>query len=76
MVAALTAAVLTAASPGACFPSRRQPSRQFGRHVGYAQEVPGMARLNHGPLAAVDSVSCTGPGDCTAGGNYGNRIGG
>jgi hypothetical protein len=37
---------------------------------GSAREVPGIASLNTGDNAAVDSVSCTHAGDCTAGGSY------
>jgi hypothetical protein len=37
---------------------------------GNAREVPGLASLNTGDDAAVDSVSCTQAGDCTAGGSY------
>jgi hypothetical protein len=35
-----------------------------------AIEVPGTARLNVGGSAEIDSVSCTGVGDCSAGGDY------
>jgi len=37
---------------------------------GDASQVPGIASLNTGDYAAVDSVSCTGAGDCAAGGSY------
>jgi hypothetical protein len=37
---------------------------------GTAIEVPGTAALNQGGGAAVDSVSCGRPGDCSAGGDY------
>jgi hypothetical protein len=37
---------------------------------GSAREVPGSGSLNTGNYAAVDSVSCTATGDCTAGGTY------
>jgi hypothetical protein len=37
---------------------------------GNAIEVPGLAALNRGGYAAVASVSCTGPGNCGAGGSY------
>jgi hypothetical protein len=42
------------------------------RHArwGKAIEVPGSARLNAGGIAQVESVSCTGVGDCSAGGDY------
>jgi hypothetical protein len=35
-----------------------------------AQEVPGTAELNSDTYAHVSSVSCTSPGDCSAGGFY------
>jgi len=37
---------------------------------GKAKEVPGMAALNVGGDAAVNSVSCGSAGNCTAGGHY------
>ena len=37
---------------------------------GTAKEVPGTARLNIGQNAAVLSVSCATPGNCSAGGYY------
>ena len=37
---------------------------------GKAKEVPGLAALRTGRSAAVLSVSCTRPGDCSAGGFY------
>jgi hypothetical protein len=37
---------------------------------GSAVEVPGTAALNVGGTATVNSVSCTSPGNCAAGGGY------
>jgi hypothetical protein len=37
---------------------------------GKAMEVPGLGRLNAGENAEVDSLSCAGAGDCSAGGQY------
>jgi hypothetical protein len=37
---------------------------------GSAEQVPGTATLNAGGGAAIYSVSCPGPGDCSAGGSY------
>jgi hypothetical protein len=37
---------------------------------GDAIEVPGMATLNSGGWAEVDSLSCAAPGECAAGGTY------
>jgi hypothetical protein len=37
---------------------------------GTAEIVPGTSALNVGDAAAVNSISCTGVGDCTAGGYY------
>jgi hypothetical protein len=37
---------------------------------GSAIEVPGTAALNQGGSATVTAISCTGPGDCAAGGRY------
>ena len=39
---------------------------------GKAREVPGTAALNTGGLADVSSVSCASPGNCSAGGGYGD----
>jgi hypothetical protein len=38
--------------------------------------VPGSATLNAGDNAGVNSVSCASPGNCTAGGGYGDSTGG
>ena len=37
---------------------------------GTAKEIPGTAALNRGGDADVTSVSCTSPGNCSAGGSY------
>lgn len=37
---------------------------------GKARQVPGLAALNQGGQASVSSVSCTSPGDCSAGGFF------
>jgi len=42
---------------------------------GTAREVPGTAKLNTGTYARVESVSCTKPGDCSAGGFYTGKNG-
>jgi hypothetical protein len=42
----------------------------FASAWGTAREVPGTAALNAGGNAAVDSVSCTSAGNCSAGGSY------
>ena len=47
-------------------------SEQNGRW-GKAIEVPGLGALNKGRNAQVLSVSCASPGNCAAGGYYGNR---
>ena len=41
---------------------------------GDAVEVPGTASLNAGGNARVGSVSCPAPGDCSAGGYYGDGV--
>jgi hypothetical protein len=41
-----------------------------------AIEVPGSARLNVSGIAEIASVSCTGVGDCSAGGYYGDSASG
>jgi hypothetical protein len=38
---------------------------------GQALRVPGTRKLNSGDQGSLTSVSCTSPGNCTAGGNYG-----
>ena len=47
-------------------------SEQHGRW-GTAIEVPGLGELNKGRNAQVLSVSCASPGNCAAGGYYGDR---
>ena len=42
---------------------------------GMAKEVPGTAHLNAGGGAAINSVSCAAPGNCSAGGYYRDRAG-
>ncbi|HEX9519559.1 MAG TPA: hypothetical protein VF940_25685, partial [Streptosporangiaceae bacterium] len=37
---------------------------------GTARPVPGFASLNAGRVGGIAALSCTGPGDCTAGGYY------
>jgi hypothetical protein len=39
---------------------------------GKALAVPGLAALNTGYIAVVDSISCPSPGNCTADGSYSN----
>jgi len=43
---------------------------------GAAQEMPGSAALNQGGDAQVNSVSCSSPGNCSAGGFYTDSTGG
>ena len=45
---------------------------EYGRW-GTATGVPGLAALNKGGAAEVDSVSCVRTGSCAAGGTYRNR---
>jgi hypothetical protein len=42
---------------------------------GQAEEVPGTAGLNKGGEAGISSVSCASKGNCSAGGDYGDRSG-
>jgi len=42
---------------------------------GTARAVPGLAALNQGGSAAINSVSCTSPGNCSAGGYYQDNSG-
>src|SRR5260370_41156564 len=39
-----------------------------------AREIPGTAALNRGGHAQVNSVSCSSPGNCSAGGGYTDRV--
>ena len=43
---------------------------ESGGQWGTALEVPGIATLNAKGAAAVTSISCSAPGDCSAGGQY------
>jgi hypothetical protein len=42
---------------------------------GKAIEVPGLARLSAGHGGTLSAVSCSSPGNCSAGGNYTDRLG-
>src|SRR3954451_6502952 len=55
-VAAYGPAVTRAAAPGTVW--------------GSAAQVPGIATLNAGGYAWIDSVSCASAGNCSAGGSY------
>ena len=55
---------------GASFPQEAFVVTQTGGTWGTAKEVPGTAALNKTGFAVVNSVSCTSPGNCTAGGEY------
>jgi hypothetical protein len=48
---------------------------QTGGTWGTAKEVPGTAALNQTGFAVVNSVSCTSPGNCSAGGEYNDSSG-
>jgi hypothetical protein len=48
---------------------------QAGGTWGKAEEVPGIAALNTGGSAGVESVSCASAGDCSAGGEYTDSLG-
>jgi hypothetical protein len=70
---------LSCASAGNCS-AGGQTGAQYYQHAfvvsatngtwGTAEQVPGLAALNQGKDAAVDSVSCATAGDCSAGGYY------
>ena len=47
---------------------------QTGGRWGKAEQVPGLAALNRAGLAQIVSVSCTAPGQCSAGGYYASRV--
>lgn len=73
---------ISCASPGDCsaggsvgnstIPENPQPLvvNQVGGTWGSAREIPGVAALNVGDMAAVTSLSCGAPGNCSAGGYY------
>ena len=42
---------------------------------GQAQEAPNTATLNTGGMAQISAISCTSPGNCSAGGLYSNNVG-
>jgi Peptidase A4 family len=46
---------------------------ETGGTWGTAEDVPGLASLYSGGGAAVSSLSCPAPGNCSAGGEYGTR---
>jgi hypothetical protein len=56
----------------------RQPfvTSEIGGTWATAEQIPGVTGLNRGtPGATVTSVSCAAPGDCLAGGRYGDGAG-
>jgi hypothetical protein len=64
-------------SAGGSFTDRRRHVQAFvvnevGGAWGTPLEVPGSAALNVGHPALVDSLSCSAPGNCSAGGYYGD----
>jgi hypothetical protein len=77
-----TVATISCATPGNCAaggyysePGQENQNQAFvvdetDGHWGNAIAVPGTATLNAGGAAEVYSVSCTTPGNCTAGGRY------
>ena len=52
------------------FPQQAFVATQTNGTWGTAKEVPATAALNKGGNADVTSVSCTSPGNCSAGGSY------
>jgi len=81
MILAVTAvASLTAVtgSGGATAGTRAAaaPRAAIAVRWGAAQEMPGSAALNQGGDAQVNSVSCSSPGNCSAGGFYTDSAGG
>ena len=71
---------LSCAAPGDCsaggFYETASPQVQgfvvseTNGHWGRAEKVPGLAALNTRGDATISSVSCTAPGECSAGGSY------
>src|SRR5215472_12016582 len=80
ILAATAAAGLTAVtgSGGATAGTRAAvaPRAAMTGTWGTAQEMPGAAALNQGGDAQVNSVSCSSPGNCSAGGFYTDSAGG
>jgi hypothetical protein len=64
---ALTGAMLAGSPAGA---TAAQAAPTAGGTWGTAAELPGSAALNTGGSATIASVSCSSPGDCSAGGYY------
>ncbi len=60
-----------AATRGAVPAGAARAAGSWGRAI----EVPGLAALNTGEGARVNSVSCASPGNCAAGGHYTDRHG-
>src|SRR5215471_14450870 len=82
MILAVTgAAGLTAvAGPGGALAGTRTAVAPKAAALGgtwrTAREIPGIASLNQGGYAQVNSVSCSSPGNCSAGGWYTDNSGG
>lgn len=81
---AVASAVAVCLGMAGCTASGRQAARPaYGRQAGRAQELLGLSALVPSGFyvydAAVAAISCTGPGDCVAGGNLayahtGNKV--
>ena len=80
MILAATAAAGLAAvagSGGVAAGTRAEaPRAALAGTWGAAREMPGTAALNQGGSAQVNSVSCSSPGNCSAGGFYTDSAGG
>ncbi len=80
-----TAATMSCSSVGFCSAGGSYTDRSFHDHAfvvsetdghwGTATQVPGTAPLGSGGGAGMESVSCSSPGNCSAGGDYAHRRG-
>src|SRR5215813_7169046 len=70
LVAVAVAAVWPALVPDASVAAAPVPPGAVGGTWGTAEEVPGIAALDHGGSSDLRSVSCGSAGNCAAGGGY------
>jgi hypothetical protein len=80
-----TTGTISCSSVGFCSAGGRYTDRSFHDHAfvvsetdghwGTASQVPGTAVLGSGGGAEMESVSCSSPGNCSAGGDYAHRRG-
>ncbi len=57
------------ASAAGAAPAKTRPDAGGAGHWGKAEQIPGLAAINHGS-ASIHTISCASAGNCSAGGQY------